>query len=103
MPDLPPPVSTPVEPRRKRRQVSGLARLGIILFAIGVLAVATIMVLFATGTTELPLWLNLVAMLAPVGFGLGLVAVFNEARGSRRTSALRNSGRPDPASQAGVR
>ena len=68
-----------------------------------VLAVAVIMVLFATGTTELPLWLNLVAILAPVGFGLGLVAVFNEARGSRRTSALRNSGRPDPASQAGVR
>jgi len=41
-----------------------------VLFVIGLVAVAVILVLFATGTTELPLWVNLLAMLAPVGFGL---------------------------------
>jgi len=73
-----------------------------ILFGVGLLAVAVIMVLFATGSTELPLWLNLVAMLAPVGFGLGLVAVFAEARASRRAGALRASGRAGAANKAGV-
>ena len=102
MPELPEPVSTPADPRRKRRQLSGLARVGMILFGVGLVAVAVIMVLFATGSTELPLWLNLVAMLAPVGFGLGLLAVFNEARTSRRASALRNSAQPGPASTASV-
>ena len=73
-----------------------------IFFGVGLVAVAVIMVLFGTGSTDLPLWLNLVAMLAPVGFGLGLVGVFGEARTSRRASALRNSGRPGSASTASV-
>ena len=64
-----------------------MAKAGIFFFVIGLLAVAVIMVLFATGSTDLPLWLNLTAMLAPVGFGLGLLAVFNEARASRRARA----------------
>jgi hypothetical protein len=95
--ELRPSVSTPVEARPQRRQVSGLAKAGMILFVIGLLAVAVIMVLFATGSTDLPLWLNLTAMLAPVGFGLGLLAVFNEARASRRASALHAAGRPGAA------
>lgn len=74
-----------------------------ILFGVGLVAVAVIMVLFATGSTDLPLWLNLVAMLAPVGFGLGLVAMFVEARASRRASALRAAGRAGSASKAGIR
>ena len=93
VPDLPPSVSVPVAARPQRRPISGLARAGIILFVIGLSAVAVIMVLFATGSTELPLWLNLVAMLAPVGFGLGLLAVFAEARAARRASAQRAAGR----------
>jgi ABC-type multidrug transport system permease subunit len=100
--ELTPPVSTPVETPRKRRQLSGLARVGIIAFVVGLVAVAVIMVLFATGSTELPLWLNLVAMLAPVGFGLGLLGVFIEARDSRRASALRNSGQPGSPRKASL-
>ena len=61
------------------------------MFVIGLLAVAVIMVLFATGSHDLPLWLNLVAMLAPVGFGIGLVGIYREARASRRS---RPSGTP---------
>jgi hypothetical protein len=69
--------------RRSRRQSSPLARVGFIVFGIGLLGVAVIMVAFATGAHDLPLWLNLVAMLAPVGFGIGLIGVYREARGSR--------------------
>jgi ABC-type multidrug transport system permease subunit len=97
VPELPPSVSTPVETRQRRRQVSGLAKAGMIGFVIGLVAVAVIMVLFATGSTDLPLWLNLTAMLAPVGFGLGMLAVFNEARAARRAGALRAAGRPGAA------
>ncbi len=100
--ELSEPVFSPAAPRQPRRQVSGLAKSGVVLFVIGLLAVAVIMVLFATGSTELPLWLNLVAMLAPVGFGLGLIGIFLEARDSRRASALRSAGRSGPTSTATV-
>ncbi len=77
-----------------------MAKAGLILFLIGLLAVAVIMVLFATGSADLPLWLNLTAMLAPVGFGLGLLAVFNEARALRQANAQRVADRPDAAGAA---
>jgi len=62
-----------------------------VLFVIGLVAVAVILVLFATGTTELPLWVNLLAMLAPVGFGLGLLGVYSEARAARKAGAARRN------------
>ncbi len=52
------------------------------LFAIGLLAIFTDMILFAAGTRDLPLWVNLTAMLAPVGLGLGLIGVVRENRAS---------------------
>ena len=73
--------------------MSRLARIGMVLFVIGLVAVAVILVLFATGMTELPLWLNLVAMLAPVGFGVGLLGVYVEARDARKVAAARRAGR----------
>jgi len=55
-----------------------------LLFALGVVAIAVIMVLFASGSKDLPLWLNLSAMLAPVGLGVGLLGVFLEARSKEK-------------------
>ena len=81
-------MSIPVD-RRSRRQTSPLARIGFVVFGIGLLGVAVIMVLFATGSHDLPLWLNLVAMLAPVGFGIGLVGVYRESRASQSLAAVR--------------
>jgi hypothetical protein len=75
--------------RRSRRQTSPLARIGFVVFGIGLLGVVVIMVLFATGSHDLPLWLNLVAMLAPVGFGIGLVGVYRESRASQSLAAIR--------------
>jgi hypothetical protein len=75
--------------RRSRRQTSPLARIGFVVFGIGLLGVVVIMVLFATGSHDLPLWLNLVAMLAPVGFGIGLVGVYRESRASQSLTAIR--------------
>jgi hypothetical protein len=94
------PVSIPVD-RRLRRQTSPLARIGFVVFGIGLLGVLVIMALFATGSHDLPLWLNLVAMLAPVGFGIGLVGVYREARASRTVAAVRSAARRNTAGATG--
>ena len=76
-----------------RRLPTGLLGVGVTLFLVGLIAVGVIMVLFATGSHDLPLWLNLTAMLAPVGFGLGLVAILREARSDRAVRADRAAAR----------
>jgi len=57
-----------------------LVRVGVLVFAVGLVAVGVIFALFAGGAHDLPLWLNLGAMLAPVGFGLALIGLFRQAR-----------------------
>ena len=51
-----------------------------VLFAVGLIAIFADFALFAAGSRNLPLWLNLTAMLAPVGLGLGLLGVVQENR-----------------------
>jgi hypothetical protein len=87
---------------RGRPRASNPTKIGLLLFAVGLLAVLVIMVLFATGSQDLPLWLNLAAMLAPVGFGVGLFGVFLEGR-SRVVSARRRAlpGRADTGAATG--
>lgn len=61
-----------------------LMRLGIGLFAIGMLAVATVFVLFAAGLENLPVWLSAVAgVITPLGLLLGLIALIQEARAGK--------------------
>lgn len=51
------------------------------LFAVGVLAIIAVFVLFATGHSDLPVWLNVAATYLPaVGLGLGIFAVVRKAR-----------------------
>ena len=76
---------------KNRRKAAPLAKAGMIVFALGVLAIFADMVLFATGHHDLPLWLNLCAMLAPVGLALGLIGVFLESRRSSPALAARRS------------
>lgn len=69
----------------RRAAPTPLIRVGLVLFVIGLLAVAVIMVLFFAGVHDLPLWANLTAGLAPVGFGVALVGIFRDARRSSRS------------------
>ena len=65
---------------KNRRRAAPLAKLGMAVFTLGLLAILADVILFASGSRNLPLWLNLTAMLAPVGLGMGLVGVFLESR-----------------------
>jgi hypothetical protein len=59
-------------------------KVGMVLFFIGALAILADVVLFAGGRHDLPLWLNLCAMLAPIGFGVGMIGAFVEARAANK-------------------
>ncbi len=63
-----------------RRKAAPLAKAGMICFFIGTLAILADVILFASGTRDLPLWLNLTALLAPIGLGVGLLGVLVENR-----------------------
>ena len=67
------------------------------VFAVGLLAIFADMILFAAGSRDLPLWLNLTAMLAPVGLGLGLIGVVRE---NRQSSPARRAAAADAAAAA---
>lgn len=58
-----------------------------ILFGLGLIAIAADMILFASGSHDLPLWLNLACVLAPAGLGVGLLGVVLENRKSARAAA----------------
>ena len=62
-----------------------------VLFAIGLVAIFADFILFASGSHDLPLWLNLTAMLAPVGLGLGLIGVARENRAASPALAARRA------------
>ncbi len=72
-----------------------------ILFAVGLVAIALDLVLFASGSRNLPLWINLGAMLAPVGLGLALISVYRENRQASITRSNQRAGttRPNSANQ----
>ncbi|GAB2650972.1 hypothetical protein GCM10027271_05790 [Saccharopolyspora gloriosae] len=50
------------------------------LFAAGVLAVVVVFGLYATGIADLPLWLNLATLLAPLGLIVGVVGAVARTR-----------------------
>lgn len=86
----------------RRPGVAPLAKIGMLVFAVGLFAIGVIMVLFASGARDLPVWLNLLAVLAPVGLGTGFAGVFLEARRRRRPPAPKGpaSGAPAPGGPA---
>ncbi|NKQ55192.1 hypothetical protein HFP15_20110 [Amycolatopsis sp. K13G38] len=58
-----------------------LMRVGIGVFALGVLAVLVVFVMFAAGLRDLPVWLSALAGIAtPLGIALGLIALMREHR-----------------------
>ncbi|MEC3978588.1 hypothetical protein [Amycolatopsis sp. H20-H5] len=58
-----------------------LMRLGIGLFALGMVAVLAVFIMFAAGLENLPVWLSAAAgIITPLGLGLGIIALVHEAR-----------------------
>ena len=70
-----------------------LVPVAVVIFGIGLIALAAIFVLYLTGRHDLPVWLNASAgVLVPLGFGLALIGLVREAR---RDSKRRASQRTD--------
>jgi hypothetical protein len=58
-----------------------LMRLGVSLFAVGMVAVLAVFIMFASGLQNLPVWLSAAAgVITPLGLLLGLIALVREAR-----------------------
>lgn len=58
-----------------------LVPVAVVIFGVGLVALAAIFVLFLTGRHDLPVWLNASAgVLVPLGFGLALIGLVREAR-----------------------
>lgn len=69
------------ESANTRERKPWLMKLGIGVFAVGVLGVVAVFVMFAAGLRDLPVWLSLVAGVAtPLGILLGLIALVREHR-----------------------
>jgi hypothetical protein len=66
-----------------------LVRVGLVLFAIGIITIAVAFIPFFAGKHDWPLWLNLLCMLAPVGLVLAIAGVWRGGRADART-AVRN-------------
>jgi hypothetical protein len=65
-----------------------LVPVAVVIFGIGLVALAAIFVLFLTGRHDLPVWLNASAgVLVPLGFGLALIGLVREARRDSKRSA----------------
>ena len=63
---------------------SKLVPVAVAIFAIGLIALAAVFVLYVSGHKDLPLWLNSSAgVLVLLGLALGLVALIREARSKR--------------------
>lgn len=66
------------------RRTTPLLPLAVVLFALGLLAVGAVFVLFATGHQNLPVWLNLACTLAPIGLAVGVAGAVRDGRAATR-------------------
>jgi len=72
-------MEAPAPPKQIRQ--SPLMKLGVALFAVGMVAVVTVFVMFASGLENLPVWLSVAAgVITPLGLGIGLAGLVKEAR-----------------------
>ena len=78
----------------RARSTSKLVPVAVAIFALGLIALAAVFVLYVLGHHDLPLWLNASAgVLVPLGLGLALVGLYRERavpRGSPRPASPRN-------------
>jgi hypothetical protein len=79
----PPSVKALARPRNLR-QSPAIAKISMVLFIVGAIAIVVEIALYASGVRHLPTWFNLIWLLAPIGLLLGLVGTVIEARKAPR-------------------
>lgn len=62
-------------------------RVGLALFLIGLLCIAADVLPFFFGDSDTPLWLNLGALLAPIGFAVAVCSGLKAGRDEQRAAA----------------
>lgn len=65
-----------------------MVRLGLTVFAVGLVFIAIDVLPFLAGDGETPLWLNLACLLAPIGFAIAVGSALRAGRDEQR-EALR--------------
>jgi uncharacterized membrane protein YhdT len=66
-------------------------RIGLVLFAAGLVFIAVDVVPFFAGDRNTPLWLNLACLLAPLGFALAVWTALRTGRDEQRAALRRLS------------
>ena len=66
------------------RRMSRTVRIGLILFVLGLVAIAMDVLPLAAGEQNTPLWLNLACLLAPAGFALAVGSALRRGRAEQR-------------------
>lgn len=61
-----------------------MVQVGVVLFAVGIVVILITVVPFFTGAHNRPLWLNLLCLLAPLGFVLAVGGVVRGGRDEQR-------------------
>jgi len=70
----------PLSRIKNRRKAGPLYKAAMLVFTVGLLAICVDAVLFVAGSRDIPWWLHLITVLAPVGLGVGLIGTVLEAR-----------------------
>jgi len=61
-------------------------RVGLVLFAVGVVFIAVDVLPFFAGDENTPLWMNLACLLAPLGFLIAIWSAFRTGRAQQRAA-----------------
>lgn len=77
-------------------------RVGLVLFALGLVAIAVDVLPFFAGAHNRPLWLNLACLLAPVGFAVVIWTGVRRGRDQQRAALAALQADPAPGSSAGT-
>ncbi|WP_157749182.1 hypothetical protein [Jatrophihabitans sp. GAS493] len=78
-------LATPQSP--PSRPLSRGVRVGLVLFAIGLVFIVINVIPFFFGTTDRPLWLNLACLAAPAGLVTAVVSAWRSGRAAARQAA----------------
>jgi uncharacterized membrane protein YhdT len=62
-------------------------RVGLVLFALGLVAIAVDVLPFFADVHDRPLWLNLMCLLAPIGFSVAVITAIRAGRADQKRAA----------------